>query len=94
MESKWNRFYIYRLIINVWGNYIELKQVYKYKMDSISIRSILGKSDSLFQLFGDENKILDSICWGREIEGGYCMGVSYQGVATFVKKKRDVHIYK
>ena len=53
MESKTNRFYIYRLSINVWGNYIELKQVYKYKIDSISIPFLFSKSDSLFQLFGN-----------------------------------------
>ena len=28
---------MYRLSINVWGNYIELKQVYTYKIESISI---------------------------------------------------------
>ena len=50
MESKTNRFYSYRLSINVWGNYIELKQVYNYKIDSVSISSFLfSKSDSLVQ---------------------------------------------
>ena len=28
---------MYRLSINAWGNYIEIKKVYKYKIDSISI---------------------------------------------------------
>ena len=54
MESNIQSLDIYRLGINVWGNYIELKQVYKYEIDSISIPlSLFSKSDSLFQLFGN-----------------------------------------
>ena len=54
MEPKWNQLYIYRLGINVWGNYIEFKQVYKYKIDSFSIPMFDSpKSDSPFQLFGN-----------------------------------------
>ena len=52
MESKTNRFYIYRLGINVWGNYIELKQVYKYKIDSVSIPPVNSQKVILcFNLF-------------------------------------------